>query len=149
MRITRKFSRRSFLGQVAGGVGGGMALTALGATAVTAQGRSGCTDGDSGSKADPAGNGRCSNRGRTGITDNDSGRYADPPGNGGRRHGTLGNNEASGGGRRRTGFTDGDSGANADPAGNGRGRRGRCNGLTDSDRGRSADPARCGRGRHN
>ena len=74
MKPTRKLSRRSFLGRVAGGaIVGGAALTVLGGSA-EAQ----VTDGDRGPNADPAGRGR-GPRGRcTGLTDSDSGRNADP-----------------------------------------------------------------------
>ena len=102
MKPTRKLSRRSFLGRVAGGaIAGGAALTILTGPA-RAQG---CSDSDSGPNGDPAGRGRrCG-----GCTDSDTGRYADGVGRG-RRCG-------------RTGLTDGDSGGNADPGGNGRGPR--------------------------
>src|SRR5688572_14564101 len=94
MKPTRKLSRRSFLGRVAGGaLVGGAALTVLGGRAEALQ-----TDNDSGPNADPAGRGR-------GVTDNDRGRNADPAGRG-----------------RGTGVSDNDSGRNADPAGRGRGR---------------------------
>lgn len=123
MKPTRKISRRSFIGRVAGGaLIGGAALTAL-TTRANAQ----VTDSDSGPYADPAGRGR----GRTGLTDRDP---SDAPGNG---RGS------------RTGITDGDSGSNADPGGNGRGRPNRRCGtrITDGDSGRWVDRAGCGRGR--
>ena len=88
MKPTRKISRRSFLGRVAGGaIAGGAALTVLGETAhaqvsdrdpsdAPGRGYTGVTDNDSGSNADRANHGR----GRqSGITDHDPG---DPPGNG-------------------------------------------------------------------
>ena len=119
MKPTRKLSRRSFLGRVAGGiVAGGATLTILGREAQAqpsdtdptdqvGRGYTGVTDNDRGGNADPVGNGR----GRGRITDSDSGSMADPSGNGR--------------GRRRTsatGVTDGDSGQNADRANYGRGR---------------------------
>src|ERR1700710_1826254 len=71
MKPTRKLSRRSFLGRVAGGaIAGGAALTVLGGRA-EAQ----VTDGDRGPNADPAGRGR-------GVSDSDSGPNADPAGRG-------------------------------------------------------------------
>lgn len=141
MKPTRKISRRSFMGRVAGGaLVGGAALTAL-TTRASAQ----ITDSDTGTYADPAGRGRgrrsgitdrdptdAPGRGRgTGITDRDP---SDPPGRG---RGTS-----------RTGITDGDVGRVADPVGNGRGRPNRrCTGVTDGDGGRYTDRAGCGRGR--
>lgn len=140
MKPTRKISRRSFLGRVAGGaIAGGAALTVLGESAnaqvsdrdpsdAPGRGYTGVTDNDSGSNSDRAGHGR--GRRNTGVTDNDPG---DPVG---------------GGRGRRTGLTDSDSGSWADPAGNGRGRRrARPTGLTDGDSGSNADRARYGRGR--
>ena len=71
MKTTRRLSRRSFLGSVAGGaVLGGGALIALSGTAGAAQG----SDNDSGPRADPPGRGT-----RTGRTDSDS---SDRPGRG-------------------------------------------------------------------
>ncbi len=65
MKITRKLSRRSFLGQVAGGaVAGAGALVVLSGEA-SAQ----VTDSDTGPRADPVGRGR--GRGRSGVTDSD------------------------------------------------------------------------------
>src|SRR5688572_15543472 len=128
MKPTRKISRRSFLGRVAGGaLVGGAALTVLGESAQAVQsdndptdasgrGYTGVTDNDSGSNADRAGHGRSR---RSGLTDNDTGSNADAAGNGR--------------GRRTSGVTDNDTGSNADPAGNGRGRR--TTGLTDNDSG--------------
>jgi hypothetical protein len=108
MKPTKKLSRRSFLGRVAGGaIAGGAALTILGETPAYAQ----VTDTDTGRYADPVGRGR--GRRGSGVTDSDTGRYADPAGNGrGRR-------------RRCTGLTDADRGSWADPADCGRGRRNR------------------------
>ena len=61
MQTTRKLSRRSFLGRVAGGaIAGGGALVVLGGTARAFQ-----TDSDSGPNSDPAGRGRR----RAAITD--------------------------------------------------------------------------------
>src|SRR3954469_8252091 len=95
MKPTRKLSRRSFLGRVAGGaIAGGAALTVLGGRA-EAQ----ITDGDRGPNSDRVGRGR-------GISDTDSGPNSDPPGRG-----------------RGSGPTDSDSGPNADAAGHGRGGR--------------------------
>ena len=55
MKPTRKLSRRSFLGRVAGGaIAGGAALTVLGAPAEALQ----VTDSDSGPNSDPPGRGR-------------------------------------------------------------------------------------------
>ena len=130
MKATRKLSRRSFVGLVAGGAFiGGAALTRI-ASRAEAQ----VTDSDTGRVADPPARGR----GRTGLTDSDP---ADPAGNGrGRR--------APAAQVRRTGLTDADPNASSDPAGNGRGRPNqRCAGYTDGDRGNYADRAGCGRGR--
>lgn len=101
------------------------------------QGSSGLTDRDSGSIADPAGNGRGGYRGIvTGVTDGDSGYYSDPAGQG-RGARFMGS----------TGITDRDSGSWADPAGNGRGGlRGFATGFTDGDSGTYSDPAGQGRG---
>lgn len=122
MKPTRKLTRRSFLGRVAGGVVGGAALLATSAQEAEALQ---VTDRDTGRNSDPVG------RGYTGYSDSDSGRNADRV-NHGRR------------GRRRSGgiqgCTDNDRGANSDPAGRGRGNR-----TSDSDSGRNADPAGCGR----
>src|SRR5206468_6114706 len=83
MKVTRKLSRRSFLGRVAGGaIAGGAALTVLGGRAEAIQ----VSDSDSGPNADQPGHGR------TGVTDSDSGPNSDRPG-----HGR---------GRGRTGLTD-------------------------------------------
>jgi len=126
----RKLSRRSFLGQVAGGaVGAGALVVLAGEAGAVVQ-----TDGDPGdrpgggrtgvSDTDPRdrpgyGRGR-----RSGITDNDSGSRSDPPGNGRGRPAA------------RT-VTDRDSGPRSDPP-----NRRVC---SDSDRGRGGDPV--GRGR--
>lgn len=100
MKSTRKLSRRSFLGRVAGGVvAGGGALVLLNGRA-EAQ----VTDADTGATADPANRGRGRNRIR-GCTDGDSGSNADPAGNG-----------------RGNRVTDSDTGANSDPASCGRRR---------------------------
>jgi hypothetical protein len=71
MKTTRRLSRRSFLGTVAGGamLGGG-ALIALSGSAGAVQ----RSDNDSGPRADPPGRGT-----RTGRTDNDT---SDRPGRG-------------------------------------------------------------------
>ena len=113
MKPTRRLSRRSFMGRVAGGaLVGGAALTVLGTSAANAQvtdrdptdspgrGRGNLTDGDSGARADQAGLGR--GRRRTSCSDTDSG---DPAG------------------RAAHGPTDGDVGGNADAAHCGRGAR--------------------------
>ena len=139
MKVTRKLTRRSFLGRVAGGaIVGGAALTVLGGRAEAMQvsdsdsgpnadapghGSTGVSDRDSGPNADRAGHGR---GGRSGLTDSDTGRYADPSGNG--RRGSA------------RACTDSDSGPNSDGAGHGRG-----SGVSDSDRGPNADPGGCGR----
>src|SRR3712207_6429495 len=99
MKPTRRISRRSFLGRVAGGAvaaGGAFAVLIDQARAqvtdsdphdAVGNGRgTGITDGD---PSDPGGNGR-----GTGVTDGDRGRYADPAGRG----------------RGRSGITDGDPG---------------------------------------
>ena len=130
MKPTRRLSRRSFVGLVAGAAFvGGAALTRIAGRA-EAQ----VTDSDTGRVADPPARGR----GRTGLNDSDP---ADPVGNGrGRR--------APAAQVRRTGLTDADSSTTSDPVGNGRGRPSqRCVGYTDGDRGSSADRAGCGRGR--
>ena len=121
MKPTRKLTRRSFLGRVAGGVVGGAALIATGAHEAEALQVS---DRDSGSNSDPAG------RGYTGYSDRDSGRNADRVNHGrrGRRGGGI------------QGCTDNDRGSNSDPAGRGHG-----NGASDNDSGRNSDPAGCGR----
>lgn len=122
MKPTRKMSRRSFLGQVAGGVVGGAALVATGATAAEAMQVS---DRDTGANSDPAG------RGYTGYSDSDSGANADRP-----NHGRRGRRPAS----SQRPCTDNDTGRNSDPVGGGRG-----NGRTDSDSGRNSDRPGCGR----
>jgi hypothetical protein len=126
MKPTRKLSRRSFLGRVAGGaIAGGAALTILGGEAQALQ----VSDSDSGPNADRSGQGR----GNPNCSDNDSGQYGDPGGRG-RRCGRP----------QQGGCSDNDSGANADRAGAGR-RCGRPAGCTDRDTGRYADGV--GRGR--
>jgi hypothetical protein len=118
MKPTRRLSRRSFLGRVAGGaIIGGAALTVLGSTPAIAQ----TSDSDSGPTGDPAG------RGRGRINDADSGQNGDAAGRGR--------------GPRRATCTDRDSGARSDGVGHGRG-----NGVSDRDSGNMADAARCGRG---
>ena len=106
-------------------------------TTTVVQGSSGLTDRDSGSIADPAGNGRGGYRGVvTGATDGDSGYYSDPAGQGRGARFTG-----------STGITDRDSGSWADPGGNGRGGlRGFQTGFTDGDSGTYSDPAGQGRG---
>ena len=110
MKPTRKLTRRSFLGAVAGG------LAAVGTVGLPgsdeAEAQTGCTDSDTGSYADQPNNGRrCGHRRRrvyrSGCTDRDAGRYADPAGNGRCR-------------RRRRSCTDSDTGSYADAPGRGR-----------------------------
>ncbi|MDB5668933.1 MAG: hypothetical protein JWL74_1883 [Alphaproteobacteria bacterium] len=122
MKPTRKLTRRSFLGRVAGGVVGGAALLATGAQEAEALQ---VTDRDTGANSDPVG------RGYTGYSDSDSGRSADRA-----NHGRRG--RRSGGGIQ--GCSDNDRGSNSDPAGRGRG-----NGASDNDSGQNSDPAGCGR----
>ena len=126
MKPTRRFNRRSFLGQVAGSA---VAVGAFGIVAGKARAGqtgpyTGVTDNDSGSHADNAGHGRGpggnasgqpQSNPQTNVTDSDP---TDPVG-----HGRGG----------QTGYSDSDSGANADPSG--RGRRGQPTrtGLTDRD----------------
>ncbi len=101
MKSTRKLSRRSFLGRVAGGavVGGGVLMFA-GQTAQAVQ----ATDADTGANADPANRGRGTRR-IARCTDGDTGANADPANNG-----------------RGNRVTDSDSGANADQPSCGRRR---------------------------
>jgi hypothetical protein len=113
MKPTRRLSRRSFIGRVAGSaIVGGAALTVLGSSAASAQvtdqdptdspghGRGRLTDHDVGPRADQAGHGRGPRR--TSCSDHDTGDSA---------------------GRASHGPTDGDRGANADAAHCGRGPR--------------------------
>lgn len=93
----RRMNRRSLLGLAGAGALGAAGLAATGGPA-----QAQVTDSDSGSFADPAGNGRGGVR--TGLTDNDGGQWADPPG----------------GGRWGSGLTDSDNGPITDSAGNGR-----------------------------
>ena len=75
MKPTRKLSRRSFLGRVAGGaILGGGALMAVSDTASALQ----CSDSDSGPNSDPPGRGRSCG----GCSDSDSGPNSDPGGRG-------------------------------------------------------------------
>jgi hypothetical protein len=161
MKPTRRPSRRSFLGQVAGGAVTAGALGVIGGEARAWQTGpyTGINDNDSGSHADNAGHGRGpggnangrpveSQTGQTGYSDSDSGANADP----------------SGGGRRgrpvQTGITDRDP---HDPYGQGRGTsmegRGRngyvqqgngnisqYTGITDTDSGANRDPYGYGHG---
>ena len=124
MKPTRKLTRRSFLGRVAGGVVGGAALIAAGTPAAEALQVS---DRDTGSNSDPVG------RGRTGVTDNDSGSNSDRP-----NHGRRG--RRSSGGSSQRACTDRDTGRGSDPQGRGRGT-----GYSDSDSGRNSDRPNCGR----
>jgi hypothetical protein len=145
MKPTRKLSRRSFLGRVAGGA----LVSAAAITVVTdeASAQSGCSDSDSGRYGDPGGNGRRCRR-RTGCSDRDP---SDPV-NFGRRCGGRPSgcsdrdpSDPVGRGRRcgarPSGCSDRDPN---DPVGRGRhcGRRRSC---TDRDTGRYSDPV--GRGR--
>ncbi len=118
MKPTRKVSRRSFMGTVAGGLAGSGALAIKSGTA-NAQ----VTDSDSGPNSDQAGRGR-----GNGVTDSDSGPNSDQAG-------------AGRGNRRRGGVTDSDSGPNSDQAGSGRGNRRRTRPCSDSDQGPNSDPA--------
>ncbi len=109
MKTTRKLSRRSFLGTVAGGIAAGGALVVLGGTAGAVQ----RTDNDSGPRADPAGRGT-----RTGLTDSDTGPRADPAGRGTRTGVTDSDpSDAPQRGRGRRACSDSDPG---DPVGRGR-----------------------------
>ncbi len=121
MKPTRKLTRRSFLGRVAGGVVGGVALVATGIESAEALQVS---DNDTGHNADPAG------RGRTGVTDRDSGSNSDRPGRGRGRPRQAAQRACS----------DSDAGPNSDPVGRGRG-----SGRTDSDSGSNSDRPGCGR----
>lgn len=101
MKVTRKLSRRSFLGRVAGGaVLGGGALMLTGQTARAMQ----TTDADTGANADPPSRGRGTRR-IPRCTDGDTGANADPANNG-----------------RGNRVTDSDTGANADQPSCGRRR---------------------------
>ena len=101
MKTTRKLSRRSFLGRVAGGaVLGGGAMMFAGQAAQAVQ----VTDADTGPNADPPGRGRGTRR-IARCTDGDTGANADPANNG-----------------RGNRVTDSDTGANADQPGCGRRR---------------------------
>ncbi|MEE2526122.1 hypothetical protein V0U79_07065 [Hyphobacterium sp. HN65] len=123
-------SRRSFLGQIVGSAAltGSVSIISPAYaqnrtwSAEYAACRSGVTDRDGGSEADPVGNGRSS-----GFSDSDSGENADPAGNG----------------RGNGPFTDRDRGAHADPAGEGRGPGRR---ATDTDTGFGSDPIGHGEG---
>lgn len=123
MKPTRKLTRRSFLGRVAGGVVGGAALMTTGIPEAEALQ---VTDRDTGSGSDPAG------RGYTGYSDNDSGAGSDRPNHG--RRGRRGNNNST------RACTDRDTGRGSDPVGRGSGT-----GRTDNDSGRNSDRPGCGR----
>ena len=140
MKPVRKLHRRTFLSLVCGPVFGLGALALVAGEAKALQsgcsdsdpsdasgnGRkcnrsSGCSDNDSGSNADMAGNGRsCRLPARSGCSDSDSGPGADIAGNG-RRCGA------------RAGCTDSDPGEHGDPEGEGRHCRRPSNGCTDAD----------------
>lgn len=113
MKPTRRLSRRSFIGRVAGGaIVGGAALTVLGTGRANAQ----VTDRD---PTDGAGHGRGS------LTDTDSGAHADQPGHGRgpRRTSCSDRDSGDSAGHASHGRTDGDSGGNADAPHCGRGPR--------------------------
>jgi hypothetical protein len=154
---TRKVSRRSFLGQVAGGAAGVGALAVIGGSAAAAEDHDmatnigpapakpgtgstdkmvqGCSDSDTGRYADGIGHGRrC--RPTSGCSDSDTGRYADGIG-----HGRRCSSNAR---RPYTGYSDSDSGPGADPRGHGR-PRGHRGGCTDTDNGRYSDSPGHGR----
>jgi hypothetical protein len=101
MKVTRKLSRRSFLGRVAGGaVAGGGALVMLsrsGTAMATDRDPSDPASYNDSDSSDPAGGGH------RGCTDRDSGPNSDSPGHG-----------------RGTGRSDSDSGPGSDRAGCGR-----------------------------
>jgi opacity protein-like surface antigen len=103
MTPTRRMTRRSFLGRVAGGA----ALLMAGAAAPAAAEQVSDSDG-----SDPAG------RGRTGYSDRDQGVNADRRGHGrrGRRLARTNLRPCT----RRSGVTDRDRGNGADPPGCGR-----------------------------
>jgi hypothetical protein len=102
--MAKKLDRRSFLRRI----GATASLGALGVVTGTGAARAQVTDRDSGSNADPGGQGRGGRR-RTvsGITDSDGGATADRANYG---RGTPG------GAGSGTGCSDNDGGASADPA---------------------------------
>lgn len=153
MGPTRRPSRRSFMGQVLGGVAVGGALVAFAGRA-RAQTYSGVTDADTGEVRDRPGYGVGT---RNRYTDSDTGPNADRQFEG---RGPAGRGEGSVSGTGRygeapSGCSDSDSGSGSDPGGRGV----RCNGqtplrryppghtrhCTDSDRGSGADPVEQGR----
>ena len=159
MKPHRKLTRRSFLGQVAGGAvlaGGALALVEGRASAQTTDsdptdlpglGRGGgrTTDRDTGPGADPIGRGRGSAPRQAVCSDSDAG---DPQGRGRRCHRYANDIDDRGMDREppRTGITDNDRGSpNADMEGRGRGGPGNRpqTGYTDHD---PSDPAGNGRG---
>ena len=129
MKTTRKLSRRSFLGRVAGGaIAGGGALAVMSGTAaahpvsdndpsdaVGGGSRSGTlphADTDEGQHGDPVGR-----PGRLGhYTDSDTGQNGDPV-NHGRQ---LTDGDPTDPANHRPNITDGDVGEHADPVGRGR-----------------------------
>jgi hypothetical protein len=122
----RKLSRRSFLGQVAGGaVGAGALIVLAGEAGAVVQ-----NDSDSGPRADPPGGGR------TGRTDSDP---RDRPNYGRRPASDSDPNDPVGrpGGSR---CSDSDRGSGADPVGRGRRCGGGGNRVTDRDSGPRSDP---------
>jgi hypothetical protein len=111
----RRVSRRSVLSALGLGLGAAAAAAVVGSVGGAAQGRTGCTDNDSGRYEDQPGAGvRCRpGSGRpTGCTDNDGGPNGDQPGYGARCRTPS---------SRPTGCTDSDGGQNEDPPGHGRG----------------------------
>jgi len=158
MKASRKLSRRSFLGSVAGGLVAGGALGLVSGRAAAqatdsdpsdvpgfGRGGTGVTDRDTGTGADPIGRGRGANRPPAGCSDSDAG---DPSGRGRRCHRYANDIDDRGMDREppRTGITDNDRGSpNADLEGRGRGTAGNRppTGYTDHD---PSDPAGNGRG---
>lgn len=112
MALFQRFSRRSFLHRVTGGVALG-SLVSIGSGYAFGQAWTGVSDSDGGTQADRAGYGR-SGISPSRFSDTDGGPNADPAGQG------RGNQR-----RSLSGVTDADSGPQADPAGNGRTGAGR------------------------
>lgn len=150
MKPTRKLSRRSFLGRVAGGAVAGGALAMFAGPARAQNTRySGVTDSDTGANADRPGYGVGT---RNHYTDRDTGPNADAQFHGRGPNGRPGGSASGQGsyGEPQTACSDTDAGPDADPGGRGR----RCNGgqpwprstapthtrhCTDSDRGVGQD----------
>ena len=154
MGPTRRPSRRSFMGQVLGGVAVGGALSTFAGRARAEQTYSGVTDSDTGNVRDRPGYGVGT---RNRYTDRDTGPNADRQFEG---RGPAGGGEGGVSGTGRygeapSGCSDSDGGPGSDPGGRGV----RCNGqtpprhyppghtrhCTDSDRGSGADPVQQGR----